>query len=98
MRHAATAFAGVLSLSAAYVLYTENVDTRRIEASAQAAERMRDRLDADIAVLRADRAYLARPQRIEAEARKLGLVPPTADSRTTLDALLADPILKTRSP
>ena len=76
MRSTATVFASLLSLGAAYFLYAENIATRRIEAQVQAAERHRERLENDISVLKADRAYLARPVRIEPAARALGLSAP----------------------
>lgn len=85
MRNAATVFASALSLAAAYQLYSENVETRRLEQRVQAAERLRDRLENDISVLKADRAYLARPARIEPAARALGLVAPSAENYVSID-------------
>ena len=88
MRIAATTFAGALTLASAWVLYAESSVTRRLEARVQAAERQRERLESDIAVLKADRAYLSRPGRIEPAAKALGLRTPEAGQQIGLDELL----------
>lgn len=75
MRIAATGAALVLTVASAITLYAESTATRRLEADVQAAERERDRLESEITVLRAERAFLTRPERIEPAARALGLVP-----------------------
>ena len=67
--------AGVMVLVAAATLYVVKHDTRRLEQAVQAQERLAEKAEADIAVLKAERAYLARPERIEALARKQGLEP-----------------------
>ena len=64
-----------LALASAIVLYGLSYDTRLIEAEVTAAERSSERLRADISVMRAERAHLARPERIEPIARSLGLRP-----------------------
>jgi hypothetical protein len=50
----------LLALSSAFLLYGLNYDTRLIEANLHAREREAERARADIAVLRAERAHLAR--------------------------------------
>jgi cell division protein FtsL len=87
MQIAATVFACALTLASAYVLYAEGTRTRRLEAQVQAAERHRDRLEAEIAVLKAERAFLSRPARIEPAARALGLRPQAASDIVTLEAI-----------
>ena len=87
MRATATAFASVLTLAAAYHLYAENITTRRIEQQVHAAERQREAIENDISVLRADRAYLARPARIEPAAKAIGLTAPGKGNYTSLDDL-----------
>ena len=87
MKIAATISACALTLASAYVLYAEGMETRRLEAHVQSTERQRERLESEIAVLKADRAYLARPARIEPAARALGLRPPVATDYTTLEAI-----------
>lgn len=62
-----------LALASAFALYSIKYDTRRLEARVQADERAIDKLQGDIAVLKAERAYLARPDRIEKLARGQGL-------------------------
>jgi cell division protein FtsL len=70
--NACLAMAVVIGACGLYVIKT---DTRRLEASVQSQERAQERLVDDIAVLRAERAHLARPERLERIAREQGLVP-----------------------
>ena len=63
------------TLTATVALYTITYDTRRLEAKVQAQERALERADRDVNVLRAERAHLARPERLEPLARELGLAP-----------------------
>jgi cell division protein FtsL len=72
-----TISAAFLALSSAFLLYGLNYDTRRLEARVEAQERTAEKTRSDIAVLKADRAHLARPERIEPLARSLGLQPAT---------------------
>lgn len=88
MRVAATVTAIGLTIASAYFLYSESVATRRLEAQVQGAERQRERLDSEIAVLRAERAYLARPSRIEPAARLLGMRPPIAGDYVELSDIV----------
>lgn len=67
--------AAVLAILCAYGLYGISVSTRRIETEVHALERDRDRLRAEIQVLRGDLAFQARPDRIEPLARLQGLGP-----------------------
>lgn len=64
-----------LALGSACALYGLKHDTRRIELRVQAQERVAEKAESDIAVLKAERAYLGRPERIEALARAQGLEP-----------------------
>lgn len=64
------------AISSALLLYGLNYDTRRLEAEVQSKERTAERARNDIAVLKAERGHLARPDRIDALARRLGLAPP----------------------
>lgn len=68
----------LLALSSAFLLYGLNYDTRLIEQRLQARERQAEEARADIAVLKAERAHLARPERIEPLARRQGLEPLSA--------------------
>lgn len=67
------------ALASALLLYGLNYDTRRLEAHIQAQERAADRAKSDIAVLKAERSHLSRPERIDPLARQQGLMPPRAD-------------------
>lgn len=64
-----------LALSSAFLLYGLSYDTRQLEAKVQRAERLADKARSDIAILKAERAHLARPDRIEPLARAQGLRP-----------------------
>ena len=64
-----------LALASAFLLYGINYDTRLLEARVQGEERSIDEARSDIAVLKAERAHLGRPERIEPIARAQGLQP-----------------------
>lgn len=82
----------LLALASAFLLYGIDYDTRRLEAEVQNAERKSDAMRADIAVLKAERAHLSRPERIEPLARALGLQPPTVQQFTaSADGEVASP-------
>lgn len=80
----------LVMLASAFVLYSSNYDTRQLEARVEQQERAIDQARGDIAVLKAERAHLGRPERIEPLARGLGLVP-AQDSQlaATLDEAMA---------
>ena len=67
------------AITSALLLYGLNYDTRRLEAEVQAKERVAERARDDIAVLKAERGTLARPDRIDTLARQIGLAPPRVD-------------------
>lgn len=67
----------VLAIGAAFALYSVKHDTRLVEMRVQAQERRLDKIQSDIAVLQAERAWLARPERIDRLARDMGLRPIT---------------------
>ncbi len=67
--------AGFLALGSACALYGLKYETRRIEARVHAQERAVEKAENDIAVLKAERAYLGRAERIEGLARAQGLEP-----------------------
>lgn len=70
-----TILAGLLTIAAAAGLYSQKHDTRRIEAEVQATERAIEKAESDIAALKSERAYLGRPERVDALARAQGLGP-----------------------
>jgi cell division protein FtsL len=67
----------ILTIASAFVLYSSNYDTRQLEARVAEQERAIDKARSDISVLKAERAHLGRPDRIEPLARGLGLGPAT---------------------
>ncbi|HEY8194112.1 MAG TPA: cell division protein FtsL [Hyphomicrobium sp.] len=67
------------AIASALLLYGLNYDTRGLEAEVHAKERVAERARNDIAVLKAERGHLARPDRIDTLARQLGLSPPRSD-------------------
>jgi cell division protein FtsL len=73
--HPLTVSAAFLAISSAFLLYGLSYDTRQIEARVAAQEREAERARSDISVLKAERAHLARPDRIEPLARAQGLAP-----------------------
>lgn len=73
--HPLTVSAAFLAISSAFLLYGLSYDTRQIEARVAAQERQAEEARSDISVLKAERAHLARPDRIEPLARAQGLVP-----------------------
>jgi cell division protein FtsL len=65
----------LLAVTSAFVLYAISYETRQLEWRVGALTRTVDKTRLDIAILRAERAYLARPDRIEKIARANGLAP-----------------------
>jgi cell division protein FtsL len=84
------------TLASAFALYAIKYDTRRLEVRVQAQERALEKAEIDVAVLTAERAHLARPERLEPLARLLGLAPITNTQYLRLDAMGAD--APTREP
>lgn len=80
-----TIVAVLLTFASAYALYVETFATRRIELRLRADERRLGELESEIAVLKAERAHLARPQRIEDAARAIGMRAPIERSWIELD-------------
>jgi cell division protein FtsL len=80
--HPLTVSAAFLAISSAFLLYGLSYDTRQLEARVSAQERLADKARADIAVLKAERAHLGRPSRIEPLARAQGLEPLTDKQMT----------------
>ncbi len=75
--HQLTVSAVFLAISSAFLLYGLSYDSRQLETRVAAEERKADQARSDIAVLKAERAHLARPSRIEPLARAQGLAPVT---------------------
>lgn len=74
------------TLVSSFVLYSVTHETRVLEAQVQAKERAIERAQGDIAVLKAEKAHLLRPERIEPMARALGFAPPSAQQVVRIEA------------
>ena len=74
------------TLASAFALYVIKYDTRRLETRVQAQERALEKAESDIALLAAERAHLARPERLEPLARLNGLAPITSRQYLRIDA------------
>jgi cell division protein FtsL len=97
MHFAATMIATALTLASAYVLYTESQETRRVSEHVDRQQQVQRSLEAEIAALKAERAFLSRPTRIEPAARALGMRPATGQDFARLEELLpATPTAKIR--
>ena len=81
------AFALALALASAYALYAVSISTRKLERQVQALERERERLVSDLKVLKGERAFHMRPDRIEPLARLQGLEPLKRDQIVTREEL-----------
>ena len=79
------------TLASAFALYVIKYDTRRLEARVQAQERALEKAHGDIALLAAERAHLARPERIEPLARLNGLAPLSPRQYVRIDTGEATP-------
>lgn len=75
-----------LALVCAFLLYTVSYDARRLDLTVQSQERRIERLRSDIAVLKAELAYLSRPERIEPLARALGFAPARGEQYVELSS------------
>ena len=73
--HPVTVSAAFLAISSAFLLYGLSYETKQLEARVAHQQRQADKARSDIAVLKAERAHLARPSRIEPLARAQGLAP-----------------------
>jgi cell division protein FtsL len=86
MHRTVNLFLLLFAVASAFTLYAVKYDTRRLELQVKAQEQAVARLKADIGVLKAEYAHLARPERIEPMARRLGLAPVTSRQYLRLDA------------
>lgn len=77
MHRTVNLFLLVAALVSAFGLYALKYETRRLELGVQAQERAVKKLEGEIKVLKAEYAHLARPERIDPLARRLGLAPVT---------------------
>lgn len=68
-----------LMLASAFGLYAITHETRQIAADVQDKTKRKEKLISSIAVLKAERAYLARAERIGPAARALGMRPATGE-------------------
>ena len=69
----------LITLASAFMLYTINTHTRRIASEVAAKQKRKTELINRIATLKAERAFLARAERIGPAAEALGMRPATGD-------------------
>ncbi len=74
----------VIALTSAFVLYTINTQTRRIALEISTKQRLKSGLINRIATLKAERAFLARAERIAPAAEALGMRPASGDQFRTM--------------
>ncbi len=74
-----TIMAGLATIWAASALYALKYDVRHLEAEVHALERGIEKAESDIAGLKAERAWLGRPERIDKLARDRGMGPIAPD-------------------
>jgi cell division protein FtsL len=74
------------TLASVFGLYALKYNTRQLEARVQAQERALEKAENDVTVLRAERAHLARPERLELLARELGMAPLGSHQYLRIDA------------
>lgn len=67
------------ALASAFLLYSLSYETRRLEMRVQEKEVAANRARSDIAILKAEKSHLSRPDRIDPYARAQGLAPPRPD-------------------
>lgn len=68
-----------ITIASAFFLYGVNYRTRSLEHDLRAAEQREEELAREVQTLKADRAFLARPERISKAARELGMRPAQGD-------------------
>lgn len=76
-----------MALLSAFALYAISYQTRHLAQANQTAESRIKELARNIAILRAERSYLLRPERLEPLARKLGMRPVRGDQFMSRNAL-----------
>ena len=81
------------TLANIFALYAIKDGTRRLEARVQVQERALERAENDVSVLTAERAHLARPERLEPLARKLGMSPVSSDQYLRVDVGVPSPLV-----
>jgi cell division protein FtsL len=86
MHHTVNLVLMLVAVASAFTLYALKYDTHRRELAVQAQERALEKAIADVSVLQAERAHLARPERLEPLARKIGMAPVSARQYLRVDA------------
>lgn len=90
MRHWLLGISMLLALGSAFALYGIDYSTRHLETRVNGLERAATAATAQINALKAERAHLARPERIEPLARAAGMAPPTLRQFVTIEQLTQD--------
>ena len=69
----------LLAMASAVLLYVTATETRRLAKLEKSQKKEKAKLIRDISVLKAERAYLSRPERMTDYARQLGMRPIEGD-------------------
>ncbi|MGL4395969.1 MAG: cell division protein FtsL [Hyphomicrobium sp.] len=88
----ANTIAFFFALTSAFLLYSLNYETRRLEADVQALDQRANKARSDIAILKAEKSHLGRPERIAPLARAQGLISPRPDQMSLASALPDDAV------
>jgi len=91
MLRLSSAIAAAVAVASAFLLYAVSYETRHMISTVQSQERQIERLRSDIAVLKAELAFLSRPERIEPVARSYGFVPASGIQYTDLHSVEPGP-------
>jgi cell division protein FtsL len=98
MHRAINSILMLATLVGIFALYAIKDSTRRLEARVQAQERALERAENDVSVLAAERAHLARPERLEPLARKLGMTPVSVGQYLRVEVGVPSPVAGVPSP
>lgn len=86
------------ALASAFLLYSLSYETRQLEAHVLSQEQEASRARSDIAVLKAEKSHLSRPERIDPIARAQGLLPPRIDQLNSATRMSTGSLAETIQP
>src|SRR5262245_37879927 len=87
MKHTGSLVAVALAVAAAAVVFQIKGTVREVEREIRRTERAIDEASWRLQTLKADYAYLTRPERLALQARQLGMVPGTSTEIAAVEAI-----------